>query len=163
MSFCIFVFIISLLLILFLFIISKYKNNEVLKIIKIIGIILFFIVLIGSFEYWIHSQDSYGILKNKFACPYLILSIITINNNLYYDNINIKLPYGFKNVSNYTAVGFSIFSLEKMNKEMDKRYNENILLGASKLWIDNENKKLIFITNTQRGGIQFINLKIENN
>jgi hypothetical protein len=91
--------------------------------------------------------------NNKFALPYLIMSFIPFKNNLCYDNTELKLPYGYKSVNEYSAVGI-INSINKLYDEMNKNYEYIDQFGSFMLWSDNN--KYISITHVRRGGIHFL-------
>jgi hypothetical protein len=138
-------------------IIKKYKSI-------IISILLIIFVIFS--EYWIHFNDykfGYGVLNKKFAIPYILASILPMKNIVKYDNIEIRLPYGYKLVGKYSSVGI-IYSAKSWNNffdEMNTKFEYIDQLGSSKLWIDNINNKTIFVNHIRRGRIYYLTISIK--
>ncbi|MDR2718973.1 MAG: hypothetical protein LBB89_13045 [Treponema sp.] len=133
-----------------------------LKISKIIITFILIMIFIGINEHWIHSHDERGLLENKLAVPLLITGFFPLlDNNLNFDNIEIKLPYGYRKVNEYSAITI-IGSPSKIYRELDNRFDFVDQLGSSMVWVDKNNDKLIFINEVQRGGIRYLFMNTKN-
>ena len=143
----------------------KYIKKIISIIYKYLVIIILIIFVVFN-EYRIHSiddKDGYGVLNKKLATPYILASIFPIKNIVKYDNIEIKLPYGYKLVDKYSSVGIinSKTSWNNFYDEMDTKFEYIDQLGSSKLWIDNINNKAIFVNHIKRGGIYYLTINIK--
>ena len=135
----------------------KYKYSVVF--------ILLFIFIIFN-EYYIHfhdHQNGYDVLNKKLAIPYIFASILPIKNIVTYDNIEIKLPYGYKLVDKYSSVGiiYSAKSWDNFYDEMNAKFEYIERLGSGELWIDNINNKIIFVNHIRRGRIYYLAINIK--
>ena len=139
---------------------SKYNKKRIPNILKYSIVLLLIVPLIYISESWIHFQDQYKILKNKFALPYLIASFIPLENTINLDNIDIRLPYGYKLVNDYSAIGI-IGSISKLYKDFDIRFGSSEQLGSNTLWFYND--KIINVLKIQRGGIDYIIINMIEN
>jgi len=128
-------------------------------------ILLIICVILG--EYWVHFHDNkngYGVLHKKMATPYILASILPIKNMVNDDNIEIKLPYGYKLVDAYSSVGIfnSAKSWNNFYDEMNTKFEYMDQLGSSTLWIDTIHNKTIWVNHIRRGGISYLTINIED-
>jgi hypothetical protein len=131
---------------------SKLNKKNLPNISRYLIVLILIISLIGIIEYWVHFQDENKILKNKFALPYLIGSFLPLENTINLNNIEFKLPYGYKLVDDYSAIG--IINSVELYDNMNKRFGSSEQLGSTRSWFYND--KRISFYKIQRGGINYL-------
>jgi hypothetical protein len=159
--------------IIIIFIIFAFKINKILlkynkKIIprKYLIILLIVFTFVIYSEYWIHLHDHINgidVLNKRLAMPYIFASFLPIENIVTYDNIEIRLPYGYKLVEKYSSVGV-IYSEKSWNTfydEMNTKFEYIDRFGSSELWIDNANNKTVSVHHIRRGGIYYLTINIK--
>jgi len=161
--FTIFVFILIIIAFNINRIFKKYNRKILSKKMKYTIVLFLLVIFFGLIEYWAHFHDEYKILKNKIALPYIILSFLPFENSINYDNINVKLPYGYSKINEYSAIAVfgSLNKIFYLNKHIHNEYLEQF--GSAWLWFM-DYEKYVFMTQIKRGGIYYLYFNtIDNN
>ena len=127
----------------------------------LILIIIILVPLVWFSEVWIHNHDYYGIVENKSGVVLVLKSFLTLGEKLSCEGEEVKLPYGYAKVDSASAMGI-LPAISSMEKGLNKRYTFLEQLGSTKIWLDEETNKCIYINTKRYGGLMYMILYVRD-